>query len=180
MIPLHIIAASKRRPAPPSGVKDDFNRADGPLGANWETLLGTAAIASNRATRTSGDARIRHIDNLGTDHWAQVTVTNTSHDSNALVRVVDSGKFYMGRYLSGKYEIYICNATFSLLASLTEAAPAAPFTLRLEAQGSTLRLYSGGVLKVTATNSVHTTGTQAGIRMATAGAVLDDYDSGAL
>lgn len=186
MIPLGIVASSRR-----GGVlviSDDFNRADGSLGANWTTVSGSPSIVSNAAANGSNANSVaRHNTELpSADHYAQADATNpgTGYDEGVLVRFSASAMTcYMGRYSSGTgaWEIHKWVAgTATLLGSLTEAAPASPWTLRLEAQGTALRLYGNGVLKVSLTDSSVAGNLQAGFRLNATSNTADNFQAGTL
>lgn len=79
----------------PSEVIDDFNRADGALGANWEVEVGAAAIASNAISFT-GEMIARYVGRtFAADQEAEVVIGSpgSSHVGGA-VRVQNTGGGY--------------------------------------------------------------------------------------
>src|ERR1051326_9598517 len=63
----------------------NFNRANGALGANWTNNLNSSTIASNVVVGTVGTDNLSSYtaQNLGTDHYAQVTLAVSSSDNSA-------------------------------------------------------------------------------------------------
>lgn len=174
-------------------ITDDFNRANNAsMGANWTEVTAGWSIASNRASAQSGAISLmRHNSSLATDnHYAQAVVTSmTISDSGVVVRYNNGATaalstFYLGRYgtTSGQWQILKCIAgAFTVLATLTEAAPGVPYTIKLEVNGSTLNLYNGATLKVTTTDTDITGNLQVGARASLGTAfIIDDFEAGDL
>lgn len=170
-------------------ITDDFNRADGNAGASWAAVTGQTQISiiSNRIRRSVSNSSSYHVTPLaGPNHWAEIarvyptSGTTANNDAAVLVRVSTSARtHYMGRYYLGNWEVHkLIAGTTTLLASTAEAEPADGTVMRLVAQGSTLRLYGGGVLKVTVTDTDIVTGVNAGIRVHDATATCDNFAAG--
>lgn len=60
---------------PSTGILDDFNRADGPLGSNWGGATTGYAIAGNQLDITSGGNAYWAANSFGVDQEAYVTLT---------------------------------------------------------------------------------------------------------
>lgn len=174
---------------------DNFNRADGGLGSEWTKHTGAdPAIVGNKVSATySGTAEMTASFNhaLAADQWAEadVTTTVTATDSGIMVpvaRVSSDGQslYYpwinpagpavaLWRRVSGGY----ANVYGSEVPIASKNCK-----LRIEAQGTTLRVYVDGVLKITATDSNLATG-KAGIWQylnATGTITLDNFRCGEL
>ena len=184
MIPLGVLGSARYMTAAPP-ISDDFNRADGPLGAAWTVISGAVSIASQAANNGPNTNSVaRHNTVILADHFAQARATPSggSGDPAVLVRFSASDMTcYMGRYStgSGAWEIhrYVAGAA-TRIGFTVDSTPASPWLIRLEAQGSTLRLYGDGVLKVTVTDSTITGNTQVGLRLNAFNNTIDDFTAG--
>lgn len=143
---------------------DNFDRAS--LGPNWVVITGANApdIASDqlRGQNTTNRAIVLVRDLGSADHYSQIVAHQIGNSVHCAVRCQPYGTAfsttqpYTGGYGGTQYEIKRGSST--VLASLVEAPPSTPFTLRLEAEtnGSgnvDLRLYANGVLKLSFTDS---------------------------
>lgn len=74
-------------------ITDDFNRADGGLGADWTTIAGSAAVASNQWAPTSGvnDATYHNVASFGST--AEVSARLAVVDGLMSVGLVNPGTF---------------------------------------------------------------------------------------
>lgn len=169
----------------PTAWGDNFNRANGNLGAAW--THSTWVVASNQATKSSGNDYATFLQDVGSaDMWVEADVTpnagfgviNLRHPSGtdqatAYLGFWDpAGHFTIGKSLSGAYQD-VNNP------GGTTDVPTAPFKLRLEAQGTTLRLYVNGTLKMSGTDTSITTGRWAGLNAGT-GPTFDNFRCGPL
>lgn len=185
---LSLLSATRKAVAPsgpPPEITDDFNRADGGLGANWAIIPGGSAlaIASNRVTAPGAGCMGNHVSQVASaDHYAQATLL-PSVEMSVLVRVdITTGDFYMGRWGAGAtgWEIFRrLGGVYTQIAVASEAAPASGTVLRMEVQGSALRLYAGGALKVSTTDSNIVGFRRVGMR-GNSGAVADNFAAGSL
>lgn len=163
-----------------ASVSDDFNRADGGLGANWTAVAGTWTIASNVATRnavvgsTPGSARY-NTDLATSDNSAQVSVValNASSDVmsvGAACRFSSSAQTYYFVSLQvevngtatinlGKMEA----GTLTILASTATLTTSFPETIKVQAVGSTIKAFRGGSEVLSVTDTSITTGTRVGL-----------------
>lgn len=175
---------------------DDFNRTNSTnLGANWKEVYGDGEISSNKLrTVTAANLYARYEQNLAsTNHYAKVDVVALGGASSApgcLVRCnspatddAANSQFYMGRYNhdagSLRWQVFknVLN-TFTSLAETAEAAPSVTYTQKLEANGSTLKLYLSTTEKVSITDTAITTGTKAGVRtVLRSGVELDNFEA---
>jgi len=138
---------------------DNFNRADGGLGANWTSFLPSAtfiapAIVSNQySLNTNGKAMMAFwgANTFANDQFSQITVTgdisaNSTHF--ALVRFSASGGYHC-TLSSGANASHIGKRdNTGFLTNLTNVTltPAANDLVRCEAVGTTINFYQNGAL----------------------------------
>lgn len=157
---------------------DDFNRANGALGANWTgsyTSRPDLTIVSNavRGSSTSGDNLMAYTAiSPPADQWAQVDVATATgsglYAAGVTLRTAASpvASYYMCRMQAngwaGSMIEKLVNGSYTLLSSSASASWVAGDKLKCTARGSTLTLLRirGGVESVilTATDSTHATG----------------------
>lgn len=139
---------------------DDFNRADGALGAPWVVIEGGLAIVGNHVTTTAGAPNTARYDHtFAADQWAEADVTTVDIGSLLpIVRINGADLYYlwMGN-VAGVLEIWKrVGGSYSKVGS--SAACPTSYKARLEAEGTTLRAYINGTLAITATDSSIATG----------------------
>ena len=151
---------------------DNFNRADGGLGANWTAISdGGMAIASQQvigtAGKTTGD--MWTANTFTSDQYSQVQVTSTPMSGGqwvaAAVRLQSSGQTgYVGLYNwnSGSPVLEIFKRSGGGWAQLSGAYSsgvlAAGTQLQLTAVGSTISFWQNGVKRLSVTDSSITGG----------------------
>ncbi len=156
-------------------VSDNFNRANGSLGAGWTDMTdGGLAISSQVVVGTkaaySGD--IRTGETYASDQSSQIEVTSTQLSGGqwigAAVRAQNGGQsLYIGLYFwnYGNPELMlfkrISGNWTQLGASSSQGALAAGTQLNLSVTGSTLSFSQNGVVRVTASDSSLTGGAPA-------------------
>lgn len=163
---------------------DDFNRANGTLGANWTTVTGFNAfqIASNVVTQVTepGDTGARYnAVTFPNDQWSQVTV-DVSINSNGgpAVRMATDGSanYYVFVVAGGEYRIYSISGGSGSLISNAAGSFSNGDVAYLEIQGTTLIAKKNGVQVLTITDATHSAGA-AGIHAYSIGS-LDDWSAG--
>jgi hypothetical protein len=142
---------------------DNFDRADGGLGANWSSATGTTGytIISNQAASSGSpsaeEAVFWNAESFAADQYSEVTFStgsNSSYIGPAVRCNSTSGGNYYGFYgdPNTRYLVRVVNGVWSQLATLGTG-----FTngqvLRLEVQGTTLSAYINGVLWTSVTDS---------------------------
>ena len=142
---------------------DNFNRADGPLGANWTDIsdggltISSQAVAGTNASGTSGD--IRTAENYSSNQYSQVEVTSSQLTGNqwigAMVRMQNSGQDgYAGIYYwnNGSPELMLLersSGNWTQIGNAYSSGPLAAGTqLKLMVVGSTLSLLENGVERI--------------------------------
>ena len=161
---------------------DDFNRADSTsLGANWVEVSGDWSIVSNQLSpgAAGGTIILRAAGAMATnDHSAQFTITATAAASQGVWCRGNSNisQGYLWRNNGTSWDLFsVVGGSFTNIG--TYAAAAAPGDIaKVQALGSTIKGYVGGVERVSVTNTAVTTGTSVGIRADSAGALrFDDF-----
>jgi hypothetical protein len=152
---------------------DDFNRANGALGANWtSTSDGGLTINSQVAAGATSGAPSGSIWSAGTftsNQFSQIEVTSTQLTGGqwiaAVVRAQNSGKNgYAGLYFwnNGSPVMMIfkrTNGNWTQLGSTyNSGALAAGTQLQLKAAGATISLLQNGVQRISVTDSTYAGG----------------------
>jgi fibronectin type 3 domain-containing protein/predicted transcriptional regulator len=150
---------------------DNFNRADGPLGANWSAVTDGALTISGQAvvgaSGTAGDIRVG--ETYAGDQSSQVEVTSTQLSGGQwigpAVRMQNGGQdMYLGIYFWNngvqQLRLYKRNAgNWIQLGNSANSSPLAAGTqLKLTVVGSTISFLQNGVAQITATDTSVTGG----------------------
>ena len=167
---------------------DDFNRADGGLGANWTTLDPTINVSSNRAAATdaassayyngdtpNADCYVQakfYLPTGGTEALGLVARFNTATFNGYLCRFVFGTGMQIGRLDTG---------VITVLATMG-AAPTTGQTVRFELSGSNLELFYDGVSAGSTTDATYGAAARSGLVASSSGAAgtLDDFETGNL
>lgn len=141
------------------GPSDDFNRADGTLGANWTTVTGATAfgIVSNKAvpTNLSNDcAAVWNADTAPNDQFSQAVLTSTGSSAGngpgVIVRGSAAGETYYRAIaaVSGGNNIEVgkmaAGGSYTQIAIRTATFVDGDI-LKLAVTGTTLRVFVNGV-----------------------------------
>jgi len=183
--------------APPPGIVDTFDRANGPIGdadngSTWTDFLGKFVVASNQAALTSPSGGTQYAASLpfaSADGTLVVTVGGTFGSSagpaGVVGRITDMNNFirlvYQHTSVTTLYLQKRVSGTFTTLATYV-ASQTPGFELKLVMSGSTLEGYIDDVLRVSATDSAHSSVTNHGIMLSTITGIsshsvlLDDFD----
>ena len=150
---------------------DDFNRANGSLGASWTAVSDGALKISSQAvvgtSATAGD--IRTAETYTNDQLSQIQLTSTQLSAGQwvgpTVRTQNGGQnTYLGIYFwnsgSPQLRLYkrISGTWIQLGSSYNSGALGAGTTLQLSASGSTISFLQNGVSRITATDTSLTGG----------------------
>lgn len=177
---------------PTTGILDDFNRADGDLGANWTGpfLLGTndLAIVSNQATGASVAVCTDgyNVATYGPDSEVRVSVPTRNGHVSVFLRLsglgssVDAYQFRTDNVSNWQYHRWD-NDSFTLLGS-TISDSAAYTAIGADMIGSTLTGYreTSGTWTAfaTRTDATYTAAGYIGMRVANTTIRLDDFGGG--
>lgn len=149
---------------------DDFNRADGALGANWTTLAGSGSIVSNRLSiNLTGTTLLWAAATDTTDHYSSIALQTYVAGNTYGVFVRSDGttaNMYQGRRTAaGSFDIrrIVANAA-TVIGSATIAPPADGAILRLEAVGSQIRMLVAGVPIIDVVDTNLSVGKRLGVR----------------
>ena len=148
-------AAEIKMPVAAALYSDDFNRANGALGSPWVTVDAALAISGNKLSySTNGSVQSACYDMpLASDQWAEASLTVLAGTYNSLGPMIRMGTaglsdayylwydslagppaFQVWKRVGGSYSQVGTNI----------ATPAGTYKMRLEAQGTTIRVFKDG------------------------------------
>jgi hypothetical protein len=163
---------------------DDFNRADGGLGANWTTQLNALAIVSNQAQGSVSDncCAFWNADSFSADQYSQFTCRGSGYRGPG-VRCTDTGAGSDGYFTSqapgdagGIYKLV--NGSFTRIGD-TGGVAADGDVLRLEVDGTDLSVYKNAFLIGSLSDASLSSGS-AGVLVYQSAGQLDDWEGGNL
>jgi hypothetical protein len=165
---------------------DNFNRANGAIGANYGVLSGVAlTVASNLLS--SPDANTNHVATThvaaSADCWSQVYMTTAGAGQGVGARfqgpTTETG--YVWRYNGSDCQLFaVSSGSYSSIGSAYAAVLPAGSCLRIECQGTTIRGLVDGVVRATTTNSAVSAAGRGSIRISGTTARLNDFAMGSL
>jgi hypothetical protein len=152
--------------APPAGsISDDFNRANGALGANWGTDRNALTIVSNQAKGTSAAncATWRVTGTFAANQYSEIVWQGgAANGAGPIVRHngVNPGTYYVAYFDGTKMylESVAAGAYTGINGAGTDFVPVNGDVLRLEVSGTTLTVRRNGVKLYTTTNAAIATG----------------------
>jgi hypothetical protein len=167
-------------------VTDDFNRANGALGANWTTFRNALTITSNQVFATGSLNDCDALWNgtpIGTaNHYAQITGTLAANSSvDVFVRASDSSNFCYGQWsaFDGNYHIFeVVAGTETDLDSAAAPGAFSTVTLKIVASGSTYELFADGVSVCTAASTLTVGSIGFGSAKYDGTSTLDNFEGG--
>lgn len=159
---------------------DNFNRADGPIGSNWTGAIHGFQIVSNATTGDTNGANnlvFWNADTFNADQKSEVTVTAIGNGQGPAVRcnATGGGNGYIVYAAGTVIQLYeFTNGTATLVHDYSSSI-AAGDVLRIEAEGTTIRVYKNNVQVGTdITDSTHATGS-AGLYSGSDTGSMDDW-----
>jgi hypothetical protein len=169
---------------------DNFDRANGELGANWSVATGGPTIVSNQAAGTVNSlAAAAHVSALSSaDHYAQAKITKSATGTaRVCTRVSNVGATITELYLAlvrpgtpDQLEMWVCNGG-TLQQIGTDVGTATWVTgdvLRLESEGSTHRVFrNGSQVGTDRTSALADTALVGGISSSATDVRWDDFQS---
>lgn len=167
---------------------DNFNRADGAVGANYTTVAGTPLVTSNTyGGSTANNSCYYNGDTPNADCYAQAKFNLPSGGSELLAVGVRfnpasvNGYYVQYQFGGGTKIIRIDAGAPTTLATLA-SDPTTGQVVRLEAQGNTLRVYYNGSLIGSATDGTYSTANRTFLVQSNSGQAgsLDDFETGNL
>ena len=179
---------------------DNFNRADGDVGANWNDFAGTTVIAGNRMKVESSNECAVVQAMTDTDQYIEATL-QTIGDSGCRPGLIlrasannNNDNHYQAQFRTSTNDILIYrrisdSSTAIFTSSTISSSPYANgdvLAFECETNGSgnvELRVYVNDVLEASYTDSDGsklTTGSYVGIRDSVANTYFDDFSAGTL
>ena len=177
---------------PPSGgplATDAFNRAnENPIAGNWSSVVANLQLLNNAAQAASPNTGVNGVAFYNAltwpaDQWSEVTISrlsSTAGDNGPAVRIASGAPtyYYAAVFAGGSLEIYR-SINHSWTRLLVAGTAAVGDRVRLEAQGTTLRVYRNGVLLGSVQDTQIATGSAGMGQDGTSGA-MDDWAGGGL
>lgn len=129
---------------------DNFTRANGPIGLNWNILEDSGCnpqVSSNQLTCTGGNGRVQYYGGLfwPADQYSQEAIVSIAGGSvGPAVRMVGNGYYYactVGGFGTGSANVFILidtNGSQSLLTSTSTATVSANDVVQMSITGSTM------------------------------------------
>lgn len=167
---------------------DNFNRADGGLGANWTVLDAGFAISSNQVVSTdSGCSAYYNGTALNANCWAEERLPSlpTGTDQVGVGVRLNTTSFngYYVEYMNGTgTRIRRIDSGVATTLSTLGSSPSAGQVVRIEMRGNDISVYYDDALIGTASDSNYTGADRSVILSAGSGnsAVVDDFATGNL
>ncbi len=178
---------------PVTGVLDDFNRADGPIGSNWSIAPGGYSILNNRLDIGSGGSILWSPSTFGANQEAFITLTTPDADAEEIDLLLKQA--YIGQSyrlvevwyqpVLNKVQVWTHDPTAGWVQRGSDIAvtfaAGDQFGARAKADG-TVEVYKNGTLVGSADVSgwsYYADGGAIGLWMVSAGdGVLDDFGGG--
>ena len=167
---------------------DNFNRADGAVGANYTTIAGTPLVTSNTyGGSTANNSCYYNGDTPNADCYAQAKFNLPSGGSELLAvgvrfNPVSFNGYYVQYQFGGGTKIIRIDAGAPTTLATLASDPTTGQVVRLEAQGNTLRVYYNGSLIGSATDGTYSTANRTFLVQSNSGQAgsLDDFETGNL
>jgi hypothetical protein len=163
---------------------DNFGRANGAIGSNYNVTNGGINVASNSIQGTSGGNNVAFwsASIFSNDPFAEATVTSLNGTTDFIgpsVRVAPGSNWYS--CFENSTTVFIQKEVSGAFNNITNASSTGSVgdILRLEAQGSNLTCYKNGAVILTATDSSLTAGSP-GMQLSGNVATLDNWTGGNL
>lgn len=147
---------------------DDFNRADGGVGANWTALAGTFTIVSNTARQTATNEQYYATRYTATapatnDHEAEIDCqsNNSTIGWGPGVRLqagAVSGYLFVGFGGDSLYLVRVDATVENILDTGSAFTSSTTFNVRVRANGSAIEGFRNDVSDATATDSTYSSG----------------------
>lgn len=135
-------------------VSDNFNRADGGLGANWTTFINALTISSNTVVGTTSsvyNGGFYSAVAFSNDQFSEATVTtftqaypglgirlSAAGGGRGYVVIFDAGAVYVERFASGANQADIASFSASLVAGDVIRAEMTSTTITVKLNGASL------------------------------------------
>lgn len=164
---------------------DNFNRANGALGADWTSLGGAGTVGSNQYV-CPGTAGVDYYDNgtPGAAAWTQITASTRVAAANyhVIALRLDTGVFnwYEVNWDTSNARIVRVDGGAGTNLGATLTPPANGDVVRIEMRSSTISVYYNDVLQTTRTDSTYSAAGRSAIIALGSSGRLDDFSTGTL
>lgn len=142
-----------------ASVTDNFNRADGAIGANWTNLQNSIDIVSNTAQggSTGNNSAYRSAETFSADHFSQATIVLFGNSNAVAVRMQSGPTFYIfnndGSSTDAKMYKCVAGSFTQIGADYTGLSIGIGTVLKLSVSGTTLTPSVDGTPLATRTDS---------------------------
>ncbi len=167
-------------------IADDFNRADGGLGANWTQSAHTLDIPTISSHQAIGDAiaeagAIWNANSFGDRQFARATISSVSALPNTFVglilRETDVSHGYVAQFDPRLSAVSIIRYPLTTIFNVTSITLIVGDVIEFRAIGSLLTLYRNDALIGSDTDSTNASGA-IGFSMFGVASGLDDFSGG--
>jgi len=171
----------------PKSFSDDFNRANGAVGSNWDDDGNGWSVASNKLVPGAASSTICHwVAQTSTDNnYSQITLStiDISKSAGVVARwdggTATAGSGYVWRAYNNEVQLYRCvSGSYTALGTPYSFTQAAGDILKIVVNGSTISGYLNGVLRQQVTDTNITTGKYVGLRGNDTSVTWDDWFGG--
>lgn len=162
------LAANSLTGSPTQIASDNFNRADGPIGANWTTYAAAGLqIASNlvEATTTGRNGAFWNANAFNADQYSEITIAGTAGAIAPTVRCSTAGgENGYEAYFSGTFgsagTMFFQRSVAGAVTNVSNVAATISVgdVVRIQAVGTTITIYKNGVIILTAQDTNLTSG----------------------
>lgn len=168
---------------------DNFNRADGALGANWAgSVDNDLTIVSNAVRGVSAGANSTMMWNADTPDAAQyaqckLAATGAGQYAGPTVRTSATDFIMLDALGGSSYQIEWYNGGgYTVIGSAYGTSPATNDILKITADGTTYKGYVNGVERISGTNTSAPSTGKGGLYVygSSASSILDDFEVGNL
>lgn len=175
-------------------VTDDFNRTDGPLGANWTKVSGGDFIVESQVAKqaiagaTTNSATYHNSSVADTDHISECDVIALGGVNKWIATLARfepvAGTGYAGLFFrtgADSYQIHIWTwSGGGITAKIADSGtltgiPATPFNLKTKVEGNQISVLINEVIVVQTNDDTFTTGEFAGIASSQHNLTLDNF-----
>lgn len=151
-------------------LSDNFNRADGPIGAPWSTFSGLAGgrVVSNQAgLDLNGSLSTVGVDPGVADGEMRITLATAGTTESVVVRHLDAqNNVFVAREngTSNLWALWKRVGNTATVVAVSDVVKASGAQLRIRMQGQQVQVYINGVLEITANVPEFTAATKCGFR----------------
>jgi hypothetical protein len=167
-----------------------FNRANGPLGSNWGNapFATEAQITGNVVTASSFNDHVCQwiADAFGNDQFSQATMTAIDPDGASYMGVIARGSltdYVVAQQIEdtgGCAIVWYNGGAYTVIADDTAGLLSPGDVVKLEAEGTTFRMYVNGALRLSGSNGSAPASGQPGILLSNDGDQIDTWSGGNL